>query len=221
VIRKTLRNRLASALFNWPITIISDDCWAGQLYKLFDIPFSSPTIGLWIEPGEYLSFVEHITSPDAFVLTFDEIAEQRFGYPVGQTPYATIHFMHYKTSRSAQEAFQRRATRINWKRFFVKIDFGKPGYTETDVMKWDELALENSVAFCPYDRTSGPLRPHRGIAIHGWVLDGARMFIVSTRFFSIFDWLRDGALHTQVLSLIKNNFLIILFRMLALISRKQ
>ena len=38
-------------------TIISNNCWAGHVYRYFNLPYNSPTIGLFIFPGDYIKFI--------------------------------------------------------------------------------------------------------------------------------------------------------------------
>lgn len=32
--------------------IISNDCWGGGIYRRLEMPYLSPTVGLWIDPKD-------------------------------------------------------------------------------------------------------------------------------------------------------------------------
>lgn len=171
------------------ISIISDDCWAGQYYRTLNLQYLTPTVGLFIEAGSYISFLSHIQNGNAFNLKFIPSDQS---YPVAVTPYATLHFLHYQTEEQAREAFLRRAERIKWSRLFVKIDFGKSSYSEKDVEAWNAMNLSNSIAFYPPNKFDSRTHIHNGVMIPDWILDGAKMFNISRQYFDLSHWVETG-----------------------------
>ena len=43
-------------LFNKNFTIISNNCWAGWVYRRYNIEYKTPTVGLFIMPDDYMIF---------------------------------------------------------------------------------------------------------------------------------------------------------------------
>lgn len=195
---KRLRGVLGRPLDRWlagrqPVTIISEDCWGGEFCRAAGRAYTTPLAGAFILSGDYLKFLENFHAPDAFEL------RPRLGshaYPVGCTPYATIHFMHAATWTEASAAFARRVARINRGRLFFKIDFGKSGYTQDDVDRWNRLRLPRAIALLPPGPRLGFdfAQVHRGWRMPVWTHDGAAMFHLSRRAFDFHHWLRTGEL---------------------------
>ena len=195
---KRLRRAVGRPLDWWlagrgPVTIISEDCWGGEFCRAVGCAYTTPLAGAFILSGDYLKFLENFHTPDAFRLR--PLAGSS-SYPIGCTPYATIHFMHAATWAEAADAFTRRAARINRNRLFFKIDFGKSGYTQEDVERWNRLRLPKAIALLP----PGPRlgfdfsQVHRGWRMRAWTYDGAAMFHLSRRAFDFHHWLRTGKL---------------------------
>jgi uncharacterized protein (DUF1919 family) len=182
-----------------PVTIFSEDCWGGEFCRVHGCAYTTPLAGAFIEPGAYLDFLENLGEADAFDLHW--VASQHT-YPVARTPYATIHFMHAHSWKEIDEALPRRLARINPERLFFKIDFGKPGYTQHDVERWNALALPNAIALLP------PADPpgldldavHQGIQVRAWNHDGAAMLHWSRRDFDFHHWIRTGKLRRSRIS---------------------
>lgn len=173
-------------------TIISDDCWAGQLEKQLGIAYSTPTVGLYIVGNDYINFIKNICMPNASQLDFVESAED---FPVAVTPFTKLYFMHFKDEKEALDKFSRRFKRIDYDNIFFKIDLGKPGVTEQEIVEWNNMKLPNSVAFYPPSVTQFV---HNGIMIEEWVLDGAAMFNICRKYFDVFTWLKKGELNMTI-----------------------
>lgn len=173
-------------------TIISDDCWAGQLEKQLGIAYTTPTVGLYIIGKDYISFIKNIHMPNALQLDFIESIEN---FPVAVTPFTKLYFMHFEDEKEALDKFSRRFKRIDYKNIFFKMDFGKPGVTEKEIEEWNNMKLPNSVAFYPPSVTQFI---HNGIMIPEWDLDGAAMFNICRKYFDVFNWLKKGELHTTI-----------------------
>jgi acyl-CoA synthetase (AMP-forming)/AMP-acid ligase II/pimeloyl-ACP methyl ester carboxylesterase/acyl carrier protein len=171
------------------VSIISDDCWAGQFYQMLNLQYLTPTIGLLFQHETYINFLSNLRKEDAFDLKF---IQSNADYPIAITPYATIHFLHYQTEHQVKAAFLRRAKRIEWSELFVKIDFGKYGYSQKDIAAWNAMSLPNSIAFYPPNKFGLHPDIHNGVMIPDWVVDGGEMFEVSRQHFDLFHWLEMG-----------------------------
>lgn len=45
---------------NKPFTIISNNCWGGIVYQHYNLPYDSPTVGLYFYADEYIKFVSNL-----------------------------------------------------------------------------------------------------------------------------------------------------------------
>lgn len=96
------------------VTILSSNCWGGQLYHDASMMFLSPTINLTFDPLDFLIFVRRINEINNTTLV-EEKADK--SYPVGLLKYSggesvRIYFVHYNSFNEAKNAFYRRASRI-------------------------------------------------------------------------------------------------------------
>jgi uncharacterized protein (DUF1919 family) len=186
-----------------PITIISEDCWGGEFCRATGRPYTTPLAGAFIPSADYLNFLKNLNRADAFELV--EVASPE-SYPVGRTPYASIHFLHFHDWEEAKSKFQRRAQRIAWDRIFYKIDFGKPGYRQEDVAQWTSLSFSRAIALLPPSSISELdfSSVSHGVPIRDWCLDGAVMFHVARRYFDFYHWIRTGEIRQSWLAQLLN-----------------
>lgn len=47
-------------LNNKNFTIISNNCWGGHVYRYFNLPYDSPTIGLYLFSADYIKFIGNL-----------------------------------------------------------------------------------------------------------------------------------------------------------------
>jgi uncharacterized protein (DUF1919 family) len=176
-----------------PIALLAEDCWGSEFCRTFGCAYTTPLAGAFILSGDYLTFLENLGASDAFAIEPVETSDR---YPVGRTPYATIHFMHARSWDEVAAAWPRRAARLQRARIFHKIDFGKSGYTQDDVTRWNKLALPNAIALLPPTSRLGLdlERVHRGWRMKKWTYHGAGMFHLSRRSFDFHHWIRTGQL---------------------------
>lgn len=117
-----------------PFTIISNNCWGGYIYRLFNMEYQSPTVGLFIMPDDYLKFINNLEyyindcklsfiEPDKSH-NYDYLKNTpHFGeYPVGVLGDIEICFVHYASRKEAREKWNRRCKRINWNNLIIKFN---------------------------------------------------------------------------------------------------
>ena len=118
--------RYESLIVN-PVTIISDDCWALQIYKYLKLPYSSPTIGLFWKYKDYLKLIQ---DPIGFlkygVLTKDQDVNLFTNqYAIGRLTYKddTLFpvFNHSIGFDLTYAKWQRRKNRSNFNNIFIKM----------------------------------------------------------------------------------------------------
>ena len=114
-------------------TIISNNCWGGYVYRLFDLRYQSPTIGLFIMPEDYLRFINNleyyinecklsfIKPEESHSYAFLRDKKSFGSYPIGVLDDIEICFMHYRTEEEAFKKWTRRCQRIVWDNLIIKF----------------------------------------------------------------------------------------------------
>lgn len=122
-----VRRRIKSRDF----TIISNNCWAGRVYQYLDMPYLSPTAGLYFFADDYLKFVSdlrrYLETPLRFIPAeeskyYEELKRRnQTGKPIGLLDDVEIVFLHYPTAEEAAEKWNRRKDRVNYDKLIVKF----------------------------------------------------------------------------------------------------
>ena len=149
-------------LLNQNFTIISNNCWAGHVYRFFGLPYQTPTIGLYFFSEDYLKFVfnlKYYLSQDLVFISYKNskyrrILEERGGEnircPIGVLGDIEIIFLHYKSCQEASEKWNRRKERIIWDNIFIK--FSQQNLcSEGLIRKYDTLPIKNKIIFVTRD----------------------------------------------------------------------
>lgn len=143
--QKLISRLRAKKLKNKDFTIISNNCFAGWVYRRYNLSYLTPTVGLFIMPKDYIKFLNNLKYYIECELKFinpnkskykDYISsiDERFGkYPIGILEDIEIHFLHYKDENEAKEKWNRRKQRINWDNIIVK--FSEQNNCEKDDIK--------------------------------------------------------------------------------------
>ena len=157
---------------NNSFTIISNDCWAGHVYRYFGFNYLTPTVGLYFFSPEYLKFVsnlKHYIESDLSFINYkqskytDEIVKRhQENVPIGVLDDVEIMFLHYKTTEEAQAKWNRRKCRINWDNIYVKMsemnlcsesllrEFDKLGYSKKVIFVTKDYGLASQILFRDY-----------------------------------------------------------------------
>lgn len=117
-------------LTNTDFTIISNNCWGGKVYRYFQIPYKTPTIGLYFYQEDYIKFIKNLKYYINLELNFIKVDESKYkkelmekfevDVPIGILDDIEIIFLHYKTEKEAYEKWNRRCKRINWNNLIIK-----------------------------------------------------------------------------------------------------
>lgn len=131
---KFLKVKRRNKLNNINFSIVSNNCYAGWVYRYFNLPYKTPTVGLFIMPDDYIKLIYNLNyyfkeCELKFIMPKDskykeEISKKdsRFGrYPIGLLDDIEIHFLHYKTEGEAKLKWNRRLKRFNWSNIIVKF----------------------------------------------------------------------------------------------------
>ena len=142
--RKLIRRR--------DFTIISNNCWAGRCYQYLDMPYLSPTVGLYFFAEDYIKFISDLRYYLSLDLKFITVEESRYRdilkerkhdkIPLGKLGEVEIIFLHYKTEEEAKNKWDRRKERVNYENIIFK--FSKMNLcSERELEKFNDLRFEN------------------------------------------------------------------------------
>lgn len=149
-------------LKNLDFTIISNNCWAGFIYQSYGLKYTTPTIGLFIMPDDYIKFITNLKK--YLNLKLDFIAPEKskwyaivnnfhnYGkYPVAKLGDIEIFFMHYSSNEIAEKKWNERKERINFKKIIYK--FSDMNFcTENNIIDFQKLDLKNKICFVSYNK---------------------------------------------------------------------
>lgn len=162
--RKLFGNVHKKDLKTEDFTIISNNCWGGEVYEYYNLQKQSPTVGLFIMADDYIRFVanlrDYIDAEIKFIRPehskwkeYWSGKDSRFGtYPIGQLELnrgcetVEIFFLHYHSEEEARSKWQRRCGRINWDKLLIKFN-DQNGCTEEHIRKFIDLDYSHKAFF--------------------------------------------------------------------------
>lgn len=116
---------------NTDFTIISNNCWAGYVYRFFGLKYLTPTIGLYFFSEDYLKFISNLKFYISLELKQVNLSESKYkdfliskkqqDVPIGKLDDIEIIFLHYKTFEDAKNKWERRKSRINLNNIIIKF----------------------------------------------------------------------------------------------------
>lgn len=147
-------------LHNAQFTIISNNCWAGHVYRFFNIEYLSPTVGLFIYSPDYIKFVKnikHYLSEPLLFITWggskykdDLELHGNTHCPIGKLDDIEIIFLHYKSEEEARTKWERRKSRIVWDNIYIKMT-EQNECNEEIIKEFDKLPFKNKFIFVSKD----------------------------------------------------------------------
>lgn len=130
---------------------ISQNCIGGKFYQIEKRLYSSPTVGLWFESADFLTFCENLPEYLNFTLSEDVDKSKEVSYPVGRLGEIRIYFLHYSSFQLAKLDWDRRVKRVNLGRvFFLMTD--RDGFSEDSVRRFNSLPTRKKIllSHCSY-----------------------------------------------------------------------
>ena len=138
-------------------TIISNNCWAGWVYRRYGLEYMTPTVGLYMFAQDYISLCKRIDYYLGSQLTFipaeeskyhDSLAERKQQHvPIGLLGNdIEVVFLHYHDEKEAYEKWNRRTERVRTDNLifkFSEMDLCEPQYIEA----FDQLPYTKKVCF--------------------------------------------------------------------------
>ena len=135
-------------------TIISNNCWGGRTYQYFDMPYLSPTVGLYFYSEDYLKFVSdlhyYLNIPLKFISAsqskyYEELKKRgQTEKVIGVLDDVEIVFLHYKSEEEALEKWNRRKARINFNNVILKYSWSNL-CEENHLEMFDNLPFDNKI----------------------------------------------------------------------------
>ena len=181
LLRIPIRERL-NPLFGWwrkrklnnrNFTIISNNCWAAHVYRYFQIPYTTPTIGLYFFGDEYVKFVSNLEKYCKCHLVFinpkeskhyQQLIKQGSDHSlIGKLDDVEIVFLHYETEQEALDKWTRRTKRIIWDNLIIKFSAQNDAspeqlkivdalpYNKKIIFTTKDLGLKSQVIFKEYE----------------------------------------------------------------------
>ena len=134
-VRETLNPYLGrfrrKQLLNTQFTIISNNCWAGHVYRYYHLPYDTPTIGLYFFSEDYIKFIYNLRHYMDAELRFIKYTDSKYSeeivkshqeeVPIGRLDDIEIVFLHYHSEKEAKEKWNRRKLRIHWDNLYFKM----------------------------------------------------------------------------------------------------
>ncbi len=152
IVWETRRFFVKLTVRNKDFSVISNNCWAGRLYQYLDMPYLSPTAGLYFFAPDYIKFVSDLRRYLDTPLRFIEPEESKYyeelqkrnqtDKPIGIINDVEIVFLHYKSKEEAEEKWNRRKERVNFDHIILK--FSRMDLcTEKEIEEFDRLPFKN------------------------------------------------------------------------------
>ena len=157
---KYFGEKRSEELLRKDFSIISNNCWGGFVYQHFNLPYLSPTAGVYFYAEDYMRFIgnlRHYIEHDVKSIKADEsrYREQLYklhqeNVPIGLIDDVEVVFLHYKTFEEAVEKWNRRKARINWDNLYIKMSFQNDCKDEF-VYEFEQLPFKNKLFFVTKD----------------------------------------------------------------------
>ena len=128
------------------MSVISANCVGAFILHDLNQPFNSPFVNLYLDPSDFVRYLQNITFYQAQTLQFIQTEKP---YPVGLLGDLKVHFMHYHSKQEAREKWEARSQRLDLDNLFIMMtdkDGGK-GAKYEDLQTFDNLPYPNKVVF--------------------------------------------------------------------------
>ena len=175
--------------------IISNNCWGAAFYQQREIPYNTPTVGLWIHADDYLALLEGFSRLIRSPLTFAPSRHGAFTYPTGLLGgEVEIQFMHYESREEALSKWTARSQRLPGDTGDLRIKIcDRDGLEQSHLDRFAALPFRNKVAFLTQGRFNVADYPW-AIEVDGdgpFVADGATLWNATkaTERFNAADWM--------------------------------
>jgi uncharacterized protein (DUF1919 family) len=199
-ILSTRRKRL---LGQGNFSIISNNCWGAHAYKNLSLEYTTPFIGVYLLPSDYVNLLTNFQSTIWNPLKFRKFSEHiainsirsksGFAWPIGYLDNGVeIQFLHYRTEQEALDKWNRRRERLaSSERIYFKF-CDRDSCSVQHLKSFLDLPHKNKVFFTTKLSATHPniVRLPLGTDV---VPDGLTLSKISPRYFDGVDWLLGGS----------------------------
>lgn len=138
-------------------TIISNNCWGGTIYESYGLRKTSPTIGMFIMPDDYLMLIENLEYYLKQELVFIEPSKSKWvsqlsskdnwgKYIIGRLDDIELQMLHYHDESIARKKWMDRISRVNWDKIIYKFNDQNECKKE-HIERFLEMELKNKICF--------------------------------------------------------------------------
>lgn len=143
LMRKGLSKREKARLANFTPTVFASNCNGGVMTHDLGLQFRSPTVNLFIRPGEFVRLLGNLHH---YLYEAHFAAGGGADYPVGILDDIRVDFVHYQSFDEAVAKWNTRLKRVDLDNaFFVMTE--RDGCTYDDLIAFDNLPYQNKVVF--------------------------------------------------------------------------
>lgn len=183
--------------------IISNNCWAGDVYRLFNLPYGSPTAGLYFFADEYIKFLsnlKHYLTLPIEQITFDQSKYQKELIDnnhekvlLARVDDVEIVMLHYHNWQEAKDKWERRAKRVNYDSLLIKFS-RQNGCTDEHVERFAQLNYKNKIFF-DNKQNSYPFGVYiRGYEKYDQIPDDISKY---RKYVNIYKYVNEGIIETK------------------------
>jgi uncharacterized protein (DUF1919 family) len=186
-----------------PPVVISNNCYSGQVYQVYNLPYASPFAGMFLYGPCYLKLLKNLKHYLQQPLQFIENSkypDRPKTYPVALLDDIELHFSHYKTEEEAAEKWYRRTNRLLEisdpdRYFFILSDRER---VDADLIReFHQLPWLHKLSFGA--RAIEGLTPQQHIQVFKQyyrdrkrVLNGKKLFKISFLYYDVIRWFTTG-----------------------------
>jgi uncharacterized protein (DUF1919 family) len=162
-----LRRKFQAHLRGKEFSFIASNCIGGRFSKLQGLPYLSPTVGLYFNPSDFLSFCEDLPGYLRLEVTHDEEKSAAQGYPVGDLGGLKIMFEHFESFDRAKERWEARASRVRQEEIVI-IFTTRDGFLPEHLRRFNNLPTRKKLLFGHLPTEGSP----NSIYVPGFERDG-------------------------------------------------
>lgn len=151
-------------LKNKNFSIISNNCWGGGIYQRLNLPYTTPTIGLYFYADDYIKFLsnlEYYLSLTPIIISKEQskYKDQLLNlkvyrdFPIGVLDDIEIIFLHYRDGKKAVSKWEKRKERVNLHNLIVKFN-DQNDCTEDHLLNFEKLPFKNKICFTAQEYAS-------------------------------------------------------------------
>lgn len=185
-------------------TVIANNCWGGEVYRLMNQEYNTPFIGLFLFGPDFLKLLEDfdnlITKPIRFT-NESKWMTSKPTYPVGLIDDIEIHFLHYKDENEALDKWSKRLERMleleDKDNYYFKI-CDRDLSSDEVLNKFHLLPFKNKISFGLNSIENNKNHIIISERENNSVPDGVKLFHVTNNYVDLEKWITTG-------TLIKNN----------------